>query len=688
MRPAWTALEQRRSADVWRRSQRRYASAVLGPGFEEIVRQWALRFAAPETFGGIVAEASAAVITGPCQPEHVRNSTSSRSGNRRSGTGPAHCSPSARSSGAYPGVAELERLVRARELLAGRPGLDDERRPGCCSPARKGFTDELRRLAEQRSDVVLVDPVQALLRGTRTALQYAGAERLAPGTGRLGVGRVGGGSGSWGRLEGMAARGFPYTDLKDFLAALERAGELTRISAPVDPTLEISEIVTRTVRAGGPALLFERPTRGEMPVAINLFGTEKRMAMALGVGNLDEIGARIGEMLKPELPQGFSGMMGGLGKVMQLKSMPPKKVKTAPCQQVVYRGDDVDLNRLPGLQVWPGDGGIFHNFGLTHTKHPETGKRNLGLYRLQQHSRNSVGMHWQIHKNSTAHHAVAERLGQRLPVAIAIGADPVVAYSASAPLPADIDEYLFAGFLAGERVEMVDCLTVPLQVPASAQIILEGYIEPGERLPEGPFGDHTGFYTPVEPFPVMHIECMTMQRDPVYHSIVTSQPPQEDHGLGKATERIFAPLLRFLIPDIVDYNLPAAGVFHNCAIVSIRKRYPKHAQKVMNAIWGAHMMSLTKLIVIVDEDCDVHDYNEVAFRAFGNVDYARDLMVTEGPVDHLDHASYQQFWGGKAGVDATRKLPEEGYHRDWPESMTMSPEVVSLVDKRWKEYGI
>ncbi len=486
----------------------------------------------------------------------------------------------------------------------------------------------------------------------------------------------------------MAARGFPYTDLKDFLAALERAGELRRVSAPVDPTLEISEIVTRTVRAGGPALLFERPTRGEMPVAINLFGTEKRMAMALGVEDLDEIGARIGDMLKPELPQGFSGMMGGLGKVMQLKSMPPKKVKTAPCQQVVYRGDDVDLNRLPGLQVWPGDGGIFHNFGLTHTKHPETGKRNLGLYRLQQHSHNTIGMHWQIHKNSTAHHAVAERLGERLPVAIAIGADPVVAYSASAPLPADIDEYLFAGFLAGERVEMVDCLTVPLQVPAHAQIVLEGYIEPGERLPEGPFGDHTGFYTPVEPFPVMHIECMTMQRDPVYHSIVTSQPPQEDHGLGKATERIFAPLLRFLIPDIVDYDLPAAGVFHNCAIVSIRKRYPKHAQKVMNAIWGAHMMSLTKLIVIVDEDCDVHDYNEVAFRAFGNVDYARDLLLTEGPVDHLDHASYQQFWGGKAGIDATRKLPAEGYTRGWPEEMRMSPEVVSLVDKRWKEYGI
>jgi len=483
-------------------------------------------------------------------------------------------------------------------------------------------------------------------------------------------------------------RGFPYTDLREFLAALERGGELHRVTVPVDPSLEISEVVTRTVRAGGPALLFERPTRGEMPLAINLFGTEARMAIALGVTGLDEIGDRIGALVKPELPVGWSGIREGLGKVLQLKSVPPKKVRSAPCQEIVYRDGQVDLNRLPGLQVWPDDGGIFHNFGLTHTKHPETGKRNLGLYRLQQHSPNTLGMHWQIHKDSTAHHAVAERRGERLPVAIAIGSDPVVSYAASAPLPGDIDEYLFAGFLRGERVEVVDCLTVPLQVPAHAQIVLEGFLEPGERLPEGPFGDHTGFYTPVEPFPVLHIECMTTQRDPLYHSIITSKPPQEDHGLGKATERIFLPLLKLLIPDIVDYDLPPAGVFHNCVIVSIHKRYPKHAQKVMNAIWGAHLLSLSKLIVVVDSDCDVHDYQEVAFRAFGNVDYAHDLLLTSGPVDHLDHASYQQFWGGKAGIDATRKLPTEGYPRGWPDEATMSPEVRALVDKRWKEYGL
>jgi len=484
------------------------------------------------------------------------------------------------------------------------------------------------------------------------------------------------------------ARGYPYDDLKDFLSALASAGQLATVAAAVDPDLEISEIVTRTVRAGGPALLFERPTRGDMPVAINLFGTRARMAMALGVADVAEIGTRIGELVRPELPVGWSGIREGLGKLLTLTSVPPKHVKTAPCQEVVYTGAEVDLNRLPGLRVWPGDGGIFHNFGLTHTKHPETGKRNLGLYRLQQHSRTTLGLHWQIHKDSTAHHAVAERLGQRLPVAVAIGPDPAVAYAATAPLPSDIDEYLFAGFLRGARVELVDCRTVPLRVPANAQIVLEGYVQPGERAPEGPFGDHTGFYTPVEPFPVLHVECMTTQRDPVYHSIVTSKPPQEDGGIGYATERIFLPLIKMLVPDIVDYALPEAGVFHNCVIVSIAKRYPKQAQKVMNAIWGAHLLSLSKLIVVVDDDCDPHDYHEVAFRALGNVDYAHDLLLTSGPVDHLDHASYQQFWGGKAGLDATRKLPTEGYPRGWPDPTVMSPEVVARVDRRWREYGL
>jgi 4-hydroxy-3-polyprenylbenzoate decarboxylase len=285
---------------------------------------------------------------------------------------------------------------------------------------------------------------------------------------------------------------------------------------------------------------------------------------------------------------------------------------------------------------------------------------------------------------------VAERRGERLPVAIAFGCPPAVTYAASAPLPADIDEYLFAGFLAQDRVDLVDCLSVPLQVPAAAQVVLEGWVEPGERLPEGPFGDHTGFYTPVEPFPYVRVETMTMRTDPIYQSIVVGRPPQEDGPMGKATERIFLPLIRMTVPEIVDYDLPEAGVFHNCCIVSIDKRFPKHAQKVMNAIWGAGLLSLSKLVVVVDADCDVHDYAEVAWRAFGNVDYAHDVLHTVGPVDHLDHASYEQFFGGKLGVDATRKLPSEGYRRDggWPDECVLDAATLATVDRRWSEYGI
>jgi 4-hydroxy-3-polyprenylbenzoate decarboxylase len=480
----------------------------------------------------------------------------------------------------------------------------------------------------------------------------------------------------------------PYSDLRDFLRDLEKEGDLRRVTAPVDPHLEVTEIVQRVVRDGGPALLFENPTYGEMPLAINVFGTDRRMAKALGVQSFDEIGAKIRDLVKPELPHGLSGFRDALSKVGTLRTVPPKHVRRGACQEVVLKGPDVDLERLPGLKTWPEDGGVFLNLGLTHTKYPETGARNLGMYRLQRHSRNQVGMHWQIHKDSNAHHAVAERRGERLPVAIAFGCPPAVTYAASAPLPPDIDEYLFAGFLAGQRVEMVDCLTVPLQVPANAQVVLEGWLEPGERMPEGPFGDHTGFYTPVEDFPVLTVDVMTMQKDPVYQSIVVGRPPQEDGPMGKATERIFLPLIQLTNPDIVDYDLPVEGVFHNCCIVSIDKRFPKHAQKVMSAIWGAGLLSLSKLVVVVDADCDVHDYSEVAWRAFGNVDYAHDLLLTSGPVDHLDHSAYSQFWGGKLGIDATRKLPTEGYARDWPEMLVQDPSVVERVTQRWKEYGL
>jgi 4-hydroxy-3-polyprenylbenzoate decarboxylase len=481
-----------------------------------------------------------------------------------------------------------------------------------------------------------------------------------------------------------------YSDLTDFVRDLERSGDLVRISAPVDPHLEVTAIVQKVVRAKGPALLFDNPSRGEMPLLVNLFGTTERTCRALGVTSLDEIGDRIADLLKPELPHGVGGFKDALAKVGQLRAAPPKHVRNAPCQDVVLRGDDVDLNKLPGLFAWPEDGGVFLNLGLTHTKHPETGARNLGMYRLQQQGPRTVSLHWQIHKDSTSHAAIAERRGERLPVAIAFGCPPAVTYAASAPLPAEIDEYLFAGFVQRERVEMVDCVSVPLQVPANAQIVLEGWVEPGQRLPEGPFGDHTGFYTPVEPFPFLTVDVMTMRKKPIYQSIVVGRPPQEDGPLGKATERIFLPLIRLTVPEIVDYDLPEAGVFHNCAIVSIDKRFPKHAHKVMNAIWGAGLLSLSKLVVVVDADCNVHDYNDVAWRAFGNVDYAHDVVHMTGPVDHLDHSSYEQFFGGKLGIDATAKWETEGYRRagGWPQPCVLDPATEELVARRWAQYGI
>ncbi|WP_016909174.1 menaquinone biosynthesis decarboxylase [Streptomyces xiaopingdaonensis] len=481
-----------------------------------------------------------------------------------------------------------------------------------------------------------------------------------------------------------------YDDLRSLLRALERDRDLTRIKAEVDPYLEVGEITDRVNKAGGPALLFENVKGSSMPLAMNVYGTDRRLLKALGLDSFEQITEQIGGLLKPELPQGFFGVREAFGKLGSMTHVPPRKVKEAPVQEVVARGDDVDLEALPALFTWPEDGGSFFNLGLTHTKDPESGVRNLGLYRLQRHDKRTVGMHWQIHKDSRNHYQVAARRGEKLPIAIAFGCPPAVTYAATAPLPGGIDEYLFAGFVQGKRVEMVDCKTVPLQVPAGAEVVLEGWLEPGELLPEGPFGDHTGFYTPQEPFPALTIDCVTTRRRPLLQSVVVGRPPTEDGPLGRATERFFLPLFQIIVPDVVDYHLPEAGGFHNCIIVAIDKKYPKHAQKVMHAIWGAHMLSLEKLIVVVDADCDVHDLQEVAWRALGNVDYARDLTVVEGPVDHLDHASYQQFWGGKAGVDATRKLPGEGYTRDggWPRMIESDPRTAEKVTRRWKEYGL
>jgi 4-hydroxy-3-polyprenylbenzoate decarboxylase len=474
-------------------------------------------------------------------------------------------------------------------------------------------------------------------------------------------------------------------DLRDWIALLEREGELVRVSAEVDPDLEITEIVDRTVRAGGPALLFEHPKESAHPLLINQFGTERRMCLAFGVDRLDDVAQRLEDVIEMQPPQGLVDKVKSLKKLKSIADSMPKTVSRAPAQQIVLTGDDIDLAQLPIQRCWPGDPAPFITLPAVITADPRTGTRNVGMYRMQVIDRASTYMHWQIHKDGRADLLAAE--DGRIPVAVALGLDPITAYSASAPLPKQIDEFMLAGFLKGEPVELVQAKTVDLEVPANAEIVLEGWVSKDELGLEGPFGDHTGFYTAAEPFPVFRLTAITMRRDAIYPSIVVGKPPQEDAWLGKATERIFLPAIRMTVPEIVDYDLPIAGAFHNCAIVSIRKSFPGHAQKVMHAIWGLGMLSLTKCVIVVDEHVDVHDYEQVTFYVGANVDPKRDVVLSEGPLDHLDHAPERQFVGGKLGIDATAKLPEEGA-REWPEEIEMSDEIKTLVDSRWAEYGI
>src|SRR5437868_3345936 len=473
-------------------------------------------------------------------------------------------------------------------------------------------------------------------------------------------------------------------DLRDWIALLEREGELVRVSAEVDPDLEITEIVDRTVRSAGPALLFESPKGSEHPLLINQFGTERRMCLAFGVERLDDVAQRVADVLEKQPPCGLMEKVRGLQKLKSIADSRPKTVGKGVCQEIVLRGDDVDLDLLPIQRCWPGDPAPFITLPAVITHDPRDGTRNVGMYRMQKVDRRTTLMHWQIHKDGRADYLFSDG---RLEVAVALGLDPVSAYSASAPLPKHIDEFMLAGFLKGSPVELVAAKTIGVLVPANAEIVLEGYVEQGDVAPEGPFGDHTGFYTPVEEFPVFHVTALTMRRGAVYPSIVVGKPPQEDAWLGKATERIFLPAVRMTVPEIVDYDLPVAGAFHNCCIVSIQKRFPGHAQKVMHAIWGLGMLSLTKAVVVVDEDVDVHDYEEVFFRVGANVDPTRDVMLSEGPLDHLDHAPTRQFYGGKIGIDATHKGLQEGT-REWPPEIEMSDDVRALVTRRWAEYGI
>jgi 4-hydroxy-3-polyprenylbenzoate decarboxylase len=478
-----------------------------------------------------------------------------------------------------------------------------------------------------------------------------------------------------------------FTDLQHYINSLEQTGQLHRISAEADPVYEITEIADRVVKSQGPALYFERPKGSPYPLAINLFGTYERACRALGVEDFNEIGSRISSYLsRSSSLSSFTDKIKFLWSLKDLKNIQPARVRKAPAQEVVE--SDGSLADLPVLKCWPDDAGRFITLPLVFTKHPESGNSNMGMYRIQIIDEKRALMHWHAHHDGARHHRLAAAGGADLEAAIVLGADPATIYSATAPLPPDIDELLFAGFLRNKPVETVAAKTVDLMVPAHAEFVLEGTVSVSETMPEGPFGDHTGFYSGVDHYPVFTLKALTRKRNPVYPATIVGPPPMEDYYLGKATERIFLPLIRMQLPEVVDINFPAEGVFHNCLLVSIDKQFPGHARKVASSMWGMGQMMLTKLIILVDKDVDVQNISETAWKVFSNIDPERDFFFSRGPLDVLDHASPEPMYGSKAGVDATRKHPEEGHRRPWPDEIRMSDDIRQLVSRRWKEYGL
>lgn len=476
-----------------------------------------------------------------------------------------------------------------------------------------------------------------------------------------------------------------YRDLNEFISDLEKKGELLHIKEPISPSLEITEITDRVCKEHGPALLFENVSEYNIPVLTNAFGSYRRMCLALGVNRLEEIGEEINHFFQAEAPDSLIKKLKLIPKLKRLSNSFPKVVKKAPCQEVVLMDKEVDLKKFPILHCWPKDGGPFITLPLVFTKHPITGVRNVGMYRMQVYHKNTTGMHWHPHKGGAQHYRISEKLGKRLEVAVAIGPDPVTTYAATAPLPEDMDEILFSGFLRNKPVEMIKCITIDHEVPAQSQIVLEGYIEPYERHLEGPFGDHTGYYSLPDNYPVFHITCITHRKDLIYPATIVGRPPMEDCYMAKATERIFLPLIKKQLPEIVDINLPIEGVFHNLALVSIDKRYPAHAKKVMHTLWGLGQMMFTKTIIIFDKDVDVQNISEALWRLGNNIDPKRDVVFVEGPVDALDHAAPQPLFGSKMGIDATKKWKEEGFKREWPDVIEMDGGIKEKIDNIWKK---
>ena len=486
-------------------------------------------------------------------------------------------------------------------------------------------------------------------------------------------------------------------NLRELVTQLEAAGELARVSHPVSVDKAMAEIADRCMKSpgGGPALLFEQPilhdgSTSSIPVGINLFGSMRRMRIALGVDDLDSIGVRISELLKMKVPEGWREKIAMFPTIAEIAKFPPRTIgKTPACQEVVVKGSDVDLTRLPIMTCWPEDGGPYITLPQVITNDPKTGVRNVGMYRIQVLERDRLAMHWQRHKVGAAHWREMAERGDKMPVAIALGGDPASIYSASAPLPPNVDEYIFAGFLRRKPVQLARAVMSDLLVPAEAELVIEGHIDPGEPLVmEGPFGDHTGFYSLADYYPAVTVTAITMRERPIYPSTIVGRPPMEDYYLGHATERIFLPLLKLTVPEIVDYHMPAPGIFHNLVFVSIDKQFPGQAWKVMNALWGMGLMSLAKTIVIVDKDVNVQDPDEAWWVALNNIDPERDTRFTMGPIDVLDHSSRAFTYGSKVGIDATTKWKEEGFDREWPSKIVMDGETKADVDAMWSDLGI
>lgn len=483
----------------------------------------------------------------------------------------------------------------------------------------------------------------------------------------------------------FGCRVMAFKDLQEYIAALSSRRDLKKIAVPVDPVLEITEIADRMVKCGGPALLFENAIGSPFPVAINLFGTLQRLCFALGVEDLDEIAQRVVELMPQSPPDTFFEKMRFLVKLKEIGGFQPRKISAGPVQELVEQTPN--LLRLPVLKCWPKDAGRFITLPLVVTRNPHTGQQNIGMYRIQIVSETKAIMHWHLHHDGAKNFRLHQARGQDMDVAIVLGGDPATIYAATAPLPPGFDELLFAGFLRGEAVEVVRGTTVDLLLPAHGEFVIEGSVSATQTMREGPFGDHTGFYSGADTYPVLTIKAITRKKSPIYPATIVGRPPMEDCYFGKATERIFLPLIRLQLPEVSDINLPYEGVFHNCVIVAIKKEYPGHARKVASALWGMGQMMFVKAIIIVDEDVDVQNLSEVAWNVLSSVDPERDTFIVKGPLDVLDHAAPQPIYGSKIGIDATRKLKEEGHLRPWPEEIKMAPEIKALVDKRWQEYG-